>query len=220
METYTQKLNGLKQGIQDRPRFMVQDIEQLRGKWFVEPEIGEEYTVGALYTMFAHLVTIKSQYAHIWLRPRTFSSIGFDSIAVSIEENRLTENVHKTVEYKYIFSPVEEFNHPLILTEQIVCWNLPPVTEGQQATDSYNYFGHIYFTEELYELGYEITNIQSREGEYFPGKVRVISLKNLLIKTFQCEWVTPPPKKNTSSSTKARKIPNLPVGHRRRTNAP
>jgi Histidine kinase-, DNA gyrase B-, and HSP90-like ATPase len=198
LEIYTQKLNRLKQGIQNRSRFMVKDVEQIKDKWFVEPETGEEYTVGAFYTMFAHLVSKESQYAPIWLRPRTFSSVGFDSIAVGIEENRLTENVHKTVEYKYLFSPSDEFNHPLSLTEQIVCWDMPAVVEGQQITDTYNYFGSISFTEELNKIGYEIINIQSREGEYSPGSIKVISLKRLLDKTFECEWITPPPSRKNN----------------------
>ncbi|MBW4449477.1 MAG: ATP-binding protein [Spirirestis rafaelensis WJT71-NPBG6] len=204
LEAYTKKLNALKQGIQDRPRFMVEDIEQLYGKLLVEPGIGEEYSVGTLYTMFAHLVPADSQYAHLWLRPRTFSSMGIDSVAVDIGENRLVDNVHKALEYKYTFSPSDEFNHPLILTDQIVCWNIPTGEDGKQISDSYNYFGEISFTEELNGLGYQIINIQSRDGEYHGGNVKVISLKNLLDKTFNCQWVTPPPKV-TASATKRRR---------------
>jgi hypothetical protein len=195
LEAYTRKLDALKQGIKDRPIFMVDDddIEQLKGKWLVEPGIGEEYSVGTLYAMFAHLVPLDSLYSDIWLRPRTFSSMGIDSIAVSIGENTLGEKVHKALEYKYIFSPSDEFNHPLILTAQIVCWDMPSGQEKDNISDSYNFFGEISYTQELNQIGYEIINIRSREGDFYPGKVKVISLKRLLDKTFNCKWVTPPP---------------------------
>ncbi|MBW4595283.1 MAG: ATP-binding protein [Brasilonema angustatum HA4187-MV1] len=204
LEAYTKKLNALKQGIQDRSRFMVQDIEQIKDKWLVEPGIGEEYSVGTLYTIFAHLAPADSQYAHLWLRPRTFSSMGIDSVAVSVGENSLADNVHKALEYKYTFSPSEEFNHPLILTDYIVCWEMPIGENGKQINDSYNYFGEIIFTEELDGLGYEIIKIQCREGDYHGGKVKVISLKNLLDKTFNCQWVTPPPRVTASATRRKR----------------
>ncbi|WP_199313345.1 MULTISPECIES: ATP-binding protein [Cyanophyceae] len=194
LEAYTKKLNVLKEGIQDRPRFKVADIEQLQGKWLVEPGIGEESWVGALYTMFAHLVTADSEYAPLWLCPRTFSSMGIDSIAVSIGENSLATKVHKALEYKYNLSPSDEFNHPLILTDQIVCWEMPTPKENAQIEDSYNYYGYISLPEELNGIGYEIIKIQSRTGEFHGGNIKVISLKNLLNKTFSCQWETPPPK--------------------------
>jgi hypothetical protein len=198
LDTYTEKLNLLKQNIKQRPRFMVQDIEQLKGKWLVEPIIGEEHSVGALYTMFSHLVPADSQYAHLWLRPRTFSAMGIDSIAVAIEENTLAEDVHKALEYKYAFSSNDEFNHPLILTAQIVCWDMPKGEANDSISDCYDYFGDVSFTIELDGIGYEIINIQSREsGDYHGRKVRVISFKSLLHKTFDCKVVIPPPKITT-----------------------
>ena len=210
LEAYTRKLDALKQGIKDRPIFMVDDddIEQLKGKWLVEPGIGEEYSVGTLYAMFAHLVPLDSLYSDIWLRPRTFSSMGIDSIAVSIGENTLGEKVHKALEYKYIFSPSDEFNHPLILTAQIVCWDMPSGQEKDNISDSYNFFGEISYTQELNQIGYEIINILSREGDFYPGKVKVISLKRLLDKTFNCKWVTPPPLP-ASKTKKVRKGNNI-----------
>ncbi len=205
LDIYTRKLNTLKQSILDRYRFIVNDIEHLKGQWFVEPGTGEEYSVGILYTMFAHFVTIDSSYSHVWLRPRTFSSMGIDSIAVQIGENSLSEKVHKALEYKYIFSPNDEFNHPLILTDQIVCWDMPTGKEGELIKDSYNFYGEISFTEELDEIGYEIAKINSHEGEPYAGKVKVISLKNLLKKTFDCQWASPAPKATASATGKGRK---------------
>jgi hypothetical protein len=202
LEAYTKKLTKLKEGIQDRPRFKVKDIEQLKGKWLVEPGIGEEYWVGALYTMFSHLVTADSNYAHLWLCPRTFSSMGIDSIAVNIGENSLATEVHKALEYKYNLSPSDEFNHPLILTDQIVCWEMITPKKGAQIEDSYNYYGYISLPEELNGIGYEIINIQSRTGESHCRNIKVISLKNLLDKTFGCQWETPPPKSSDSKKGK------------------
>jgi hypothetical protein len=202
VDAYTKKLNKLKEGIQDRPRFKVKDIEQLKGKWLVEPGIGEEYWVGALYTMFSHLVTADSNYAHLWLCPRTFSSMGIDSIAVNIGENSLATEVHKALEYKYNLSPSDEFNHPLILTDQIVCWEMITPKKDAQIEDSYNYYGYISLPEELNGIGYEIINIQSRTGESHCRNIKVISLKNLLDKTFGCQWETPPPKSSDSKKGK------------------
>lgn len=198
IDAYTKQLNDLKDSIKHRSRFMVQDIEQLMGKWLVEPCLGEEHWVGALYTMFAHLVPLESPYTHLWMRPRTFSGVGIDSIAVKLTENSLAANVHKGLEYKYTFSSSEEFNHPLIEVEQIVCWE-KPTAEKDQIRDSYGYFGYIAFPEEIDGIGYEITDIQSLEfGGFNGGTIKVISLKQLLNKTFSCQWETPPPKATAS----------------------
>jgi hypothetical protein len=62
----------------------------------------------------------------------------------------------------------------------------------EQIEDAYGYFGRVSLTEELEEIGYEITDIQSRNGEIHNGNIKVISLKKLLNKTFDCEWTTPP----------------------------
>ena len=211
LDAYTKKLNLLKEKIQDRPRFKIEGIEQLNGKWLVEPTVGEESWVGALYTMFAHLISADSEYAHLWLRPRTFSSMGIDSIAVSSGENSLAAKVHKALEYKYNFSSTDEFNHPLILTEQIVCWEMPIPKEGDKIEDSYNYYGSVSLPEELNGLGYEIINIQDRDGEYHGGNLKVISLKKLLDKTFNCQWETPPQK--TTNSKKGNKKSNVGKVH-------
>ncbi|MDB9515149.1 ATP-binding protein [Kamptonema animale CS-326] len=206
LDQYAEKLDALKAGIQYRPRFMVQDIESLKEKWILEPEIGEEHWVGALYTMFAHLITSDSPYADIWLRPRTFSSMGIDSVAVDSTEHSLAENVHKAIEYKYAFSPSDEFNHPLILTSQIVCWEMPAGQNNQNIEDSYNYYGDIVLTDKLDGIGYEIQNIQCRTGEFHGGNIKVISLKKLIDKTFpNCKWETPPPPRQEGKSPRKKK---------------
>ncbi|MEG4284891.1 ATP-binding protein [Microcoleus sp. A006_D1] len=205
LEAYTKKLIELKEGIQDRTRFTVRDIDQLKEKILVEPGVGEEHWVGALYTMFAHFVPQESQYADIWLRPLTFSGMGIDSVAVSIGEKTLATKIQKALEYKYTLSPSDEFNHPLKLTDQIVCWEMTIPKEGEDISDSYEHFGKVSLTEELKEIGYKIIKIQSRDGEWHDGEVKVISLKNLINKTFDCEWVTPPPKATNSNKRKGSK---------------
>lgn len=205
IDAYIQQLNELKDDIQNRTRFMVEDIEQIQGRWFVEPCIGEEHWVGSLYTLFSHFVPADSAYANLWMRPTTFSGTGIDSIAVSIGENRLEASVHKSVEYKYTFSQSEEYNHPLIVNDYITCWDMqmPNPQNAEKIRDLYGYFGDISSTKELDGIGYEITNIQSRDGEFHPDNVKVISLKKLIDKTFRCKWTTPPPK--TKTETKKRK---------------
>jgi hypothetical protein len=131
--------------------------------------------------------------------------MGIDSIAVNIGENSLATKVHKALEYKYNLSASDEFNHPLILTDQIVCWEMPTPKEGAQIEDSYNYYGYISLPEELNGIGYEIIEIQSRTGDYHGGNIKVISLKNLLNKTFSCRWETPPTKVTDSKKGKGGK---------------
>ena len=205
LEAYTKKLIDLKEGIQHRPRFTVSDIDQLKEKLLVEPGVGEEHWVGALYTMFAHVVPPESQYADIWLRPLTFSGMGIDSVAVSMGEKSLAPKIQKALEYKYTLSSSDEFNHPLKLTDQIVCWDMTIPKENEQISDSYEYFGKVSLPEELKEIGYKIIEIQSRDGQWHGGEIKVISLKKLIDKTFKCDWITPPPKATDSKKRKGNK---------------
>jgi hypothetical protein len=85
---------------------------------------------------------------------------------------------------------------------------MPSGQEKDNISDSYNFFGEISYTQELNQIGYEIINILSREGDFYPGKVKVISLKRLLDKTFNCKWVTPPPLP-ASKTKKVRKGNNI-----------
>jgi hypothetical protein len=205
LEAYTKKLTNLKEGIQYRQRFTVRDIDQLKEKLLVEPDVGEEHWVGALYTMFAHFVPPESQYAHIWLRPLTFSGMGIDSVAVPMGEKGLAHQIQKALEYKYTLLPNDEFNHPLKLTEQIVCWDMITPKENQQITDSYEYFGKVSLPEELEGIGYKIIDIESLDGQWDGGEIKVISLKKLIDKTFDCDWRTPPPKPTDSKKIKGNK---------------
>ena len=205
IDAYIRQSDEVKDNIRYRTRFTVNDICQLREKWIVVPETGEEHWVGALYTLFSHLVSPESPYANLWMRPRTFSGTGIDSLAVNLIDNELSPNVHKCLEYKYTFLCKDEFNHPLIATNQIVCWDMSQdkEQEGKKVEDSYSYFGEIHFTDELNGIGYTIKNIQGLDlGEYHGDDVKVISLKQLINKTFNCTWVEPPQSETKKKSGK------------------
>lgn len=193
IESYLNQFNELKNSVPYRKRFKVTNVEQLKDRWLLEPSFGEEHWLGSLYCLFSHLVPVDSPFSHLWLRPRTFSGVGIDSIGVQLSENRMSPDMHKGIEYKYIFSTVELFNHPLIVTDQVVCWEISsPASKGDQVKDAYDFFGYVSLTDELSGIGYEIENIQSLTGDGHPGKVKVISLKELIDKTFSCEWINPP----------------------------
>lgn len=200
-EIVIEQLENRKNGLQNRERFLINGIriknadkiisikiEQLVNKLFVAPDAGEEHWVGALYTLFSHLVLPQSLYANFWIRPLTFSGVGIDSIATNDEQRPLDPTRLKTVEYKFDF-PEESFNHQLILTDQIICWEFDPLLQaGSRIEDCSEYFGEICSSDQLGEFGYEIRNIQHRYGEVYSGVVKVISLKRLINATFDCQW--------------------------------
>jgi hypothetical protein len=194
IEVQVRNFEDSKASIKNRNYFLILNIEQLKNKQFIEPQNGEEHWVGALYTLFAHFVPQDSPLSYIWMRPLNFSGVGIDSIAVNYGENGIGSEL-KGIEYKYSFSPDEIFNHPLICTEQVVCWELELVcnTDGktETVTDGED-IGEVCFTEEMKEVGYEIRNIHSIYAGVHSRNVRVISLKNLINKTFECEWKTSP----------------------------
>jgi hypothetical protein len=66
--------------------------------------------------------------------------------------------------------------------------------EKERIIDSYGYFGFVSLTEELKNIGYEIIKIESNRGQIHNENVKVISLKKLLDKTFECTWTDPNPK--------------------------
>ncbi len=204
LNAYIEQINDLKAGIRHRTRFQVNNIEQLKGKWFVEPIRGEEHWVGALYTLFSHLVPSNSPYSKYWLRPRNFSSIGIDSLAVILTENSLNADVHQGLEYKFSFSSKDDYNHPLIVTSQIVCWEIPEGDDQDKIKDEYYYFGQVHINEEIKDIGYEIINIQGPSGDVNHSVVKVISLKELIKKTFDCDWTTPPPREKSNGQSKKR----------------
>ncbi|MEA5561380.1 ATP-binding protein [Planktothrix agardhii] len=187
IEVQVKEFDKAKNAIIQRDHFHLLDVEVLKGKKFLIPSLGEEHGVGALYTLLAHLVPAKSPYSSFWLRPLNFSGQGIDSLAAEFNDDKLKQEL-KGLEYKYTFSTNEIFNHPLVVTDQIVCWKLDESVEDFNTVDDGDYLGEVSFSDELKGLGYEIINIRNKYGSVHNKTIKVICLKNLIDKTFQCEW--------------------------------
>lgn len=187
IEVQVKQFDKAKNAIIQRDHFHLLDIEVLKGKKFLIPSLGEEHGVGALYTLLAHLVPAKSPYSSFWLRPLNFSGQGIDSLAAEFNDDKLKQEL-KGLEYKYTFSTNEIFNHPLVVTDQIVCWKLDESVEDCNTVDDGDYVGEVSFSNELKGIGCEIINIQNRYGSFHNKTIKVICLKDLIDKTFQCEW--------------------------------
>lgn len=68
----------------------------------------------------------------------------------------------------------------------------PPPESDAEVRDEFGYKGYVSFdNQELDEIGYEITSISSDEGDYHGDKIKVINLKELIDKTFSCQWIPP-----------------------------
>lgn len=186
-EVQVKQFDKKKNEIIQRDYFHILNIEVLKDKKFLVPSSGEEHGVGALYTLLAHLVPAHSLYSKLWLRPLTFSGQGLDSLAAEFNDNTLKQGL-KGLEYKYTFLTDDIFNHPLVVTDQIVCWKLDESVEDCNTVDDGDYVGEVSFSDELKGIGYEIINIQNRYGTYHNKSIKVICLKDLIDKTFQCDW--------------------------------
>jgi hypothetical protein len=189
-EVQVKQFDKFKNEIIQRDYFHILNIEVLKDKKFLVPSSGEEHGVGALYTLLAHLVPAHSLYSKLWLRPLTFSGQGLDSLAAEFNDNTLKQEL-KGLEYKYTFLTDEIFNHPLVVTDQIVCWKLDESVEDcntVNTVDDGDYVGEVSFSDELKGIGYEIINIQNRYGSCHNKRIKVICLKDLIDKTFQCDW--------------------------------
>ncbi len=186
-EVQVKQFNKVKTQILHRDYFHILDREVLKGKKFFVPSVGEEHGVGALYTLLAHLIPPNSCYSKFWLRPLNFSGQGIDSLAAEFNDDTLKKEL-KGLEYKYTFSSDELFNHPLVVTDQIVCWKLDESVQDGNPVDDGDYVGEISFTNDLKGIGCEIINIQNRYGSCHNSNIKVVCLKDLIDKTFQCQW--------------------------------
>ena len=182
LQVVADRLQEFKKNLVKREKFKISGIEPLENQWIIAPIPGEEHGLGLLYGLLSYLVPIDSPYRKFWLRPNTFSGIGIDSLAISLESPLIGEDDIKSLEYKYSFE--ETYNHPLILTNMILCWNTEIHSEGRTVEDDFNYTGRIKHDDSLEDFGYKITDIQDSQGADFPGEVLVISLKQLIPKTF------------------------------------
>lgn len=192
IEIQVKKFRDSKNDLRERPYFYVKNIDILKDKRFYEPASGEEHGVGALYTVFAHFVPDDSPYKKFWLRPLNFAGQGLDSMA---EEKPNSTKSLKGLEYKYKFSIGQTFNHPLIITDQIVCWESDfSSDEGNgdvlEVKDESGAKGIINTQAgDMQGIGFEITDIDAPDGNCHESKViRVVNLKYLLKQTFNCQW--------------------------------
>ncbi len=194
---YISRNQDLMEGVQHRNQFLVEttDCPAVSEKWFVAPLPGEEHFVGALYTLFSCCVPNDSKLKKYWHRPITFKSLGIDALGVSDEEKYLSENQLKCIEYKYTFSASEDFNHPLTLTDWIICWTLEGPGTGETIEDTFGYQatvgGDIIVNKT--KVGYTLMDIRSKHG----GKERqhnitVLSLDLLLGASFKVHRRVPP----------------------------
>ncbi|WP_159790791.1 ATP-binding protein [Sodalinema gerasimenkoae] len=192
IEIQVKKFRESKDNLCKRHYFYVENIDILKDKRFYEPASGEEHGVGALYTVFANLVPDDSPYKKFWLRPLNFAAQGLDSIA---EEKPNSTKSLKGLEYKYKFSIDEIFNHPLIITDQIVCWEVDLGSDKGdgdvlEVKDESGAKGVINLQAgDMQDIGFEIKDIDEPDGNYHGSKViRVVNLKSLLLQTFNCQW--------------------------------
>jgi hypothetical protein len=194
--TAIQNLDRKKNSIIDtdeRKHFHINQVEFLKGRWFVTPIPGEEHFVGALYTLFSHIVPSTHPLAHLWKRPLTFSGVGIDAIAVDDEAREFEKDNLIPLEYKYWFSADEEFNHPLSMVNCIVCWNFSEnIGLADRIKASYDYVAEVVRFIEAAEgekIGLEIGEIRKKSSHSVIGNIIVVlSLERLLKASFDVKW--------------------------------
>lgn len=194
---YVSKTQQLKEGAAGRQQFRV-DIplaSPVSEKWFVAPLPGEEHFVGALYTLFSHCVENDSDLKQFWHRPITFKALGIDALAVSDEDRYLSDKQLECIEYKYKFSSAEDFNHPLTITDRIVCWSLDGIDLGSTIEDTFGYQATVEkpIVHKKQQVGYVLNDVRHKHG----GKERqhsilVLSLDLLLQASFKVQKRNPP----------------------------
>jgi len=91
------------------------------------------------------------------------------------------------------FSPSYEYNHALILTGRIVAWEIDTRSKAKQVRDRFDWYGDW----EVGENGIagKITKIAHAQGKIHKSPVEVVSLKELISRSFKVEFINPPPSK-------------------------
>ncbi|WP_254508947.1 hypothetical protein [Anatilimnocola floriformis] len=202
-DQYHKMMEQVKSSLPDRTTFIVEDLPVLAERRFFEPALGEENTVGALFTLFSHLVPKDHALIQHWRRPLTFKSFGIDAVACR-DESKIIESL-EYVEYKHTFATDVEFNHPFSITSMIVCWEFKDCALNTQITDNYDYVGFVksFIESDGIRLGFTIGDIRLRSGLNEIGNViTVLSLKRLLAKTFKVKERAPPPKPAKAKAAK------------------
>jgi hypothetical protein len=204
-ERYLKQHSELKSTITTRERIRLGVDCPLKGEILLSPLPGEEHWVAVLYTMLAYMVPKGAAHEDLWLKPRTYTSVGIDSLAVERGKHLLTDP-HWGVEYKWSFSPKghDVYNHMLTVTRQIVAWDLDDPKDGTEVQDEYNYFGRVRHVPELSGIGYQIERIESRSGDVNDEVVNVVCLRELIRRTFLAEFSSPPPASSDSKHAAVR----------------
>lgn len=181
-------LEETKSSLENRERFIIKNIPQLKNKWFIAPESSDEHWVGTLYTLLSHFVPEDSKYRNLWLRPLTYSGRGIDSVGTFFDESSFELKILKSIEYKNRFNPTEILNHPLNIIDFLVCWSYGEIDFNKSKTieDDYNMLGTLSENSGFEECSFKINQVESKTGMIFDNEIIVVSLRNLIFKTFDC----------------------------------
>lgn len=195
LEKELSKINRMKEELPRRGQFTIKS-GPLKGKTFVYPGAGEENWVGVLYTLLAHFAPMEpklsqSAYREFWVRPINMSGVSIDALALPLDVEGIPKAAVKGLEYKLSFSHEDLFNHPLLAVQYIACWefSIPPVDKAR-VEDEFDYMGFVKLNEKYdSRVAYEIKNIQRTDRTDMAAglTVKVISLKELIAETFDCE---------------------------------
>lgn len=192
-----QALTETRDSISKRERFKVA-LPPLEAHWFVSPIQGEEHWVGALYTLLSHFVPSDSPYVNYWYRPLTFSARGIDSVCQKPGSQTLDGSKLSAVEYKYSFSHLDFYNHPLNITDVVVSWvldKLPEADEQLYVYDEYECHGVASPIAGVgTELAYSIADVTSTTGDIYNSEVIVVCLRELIRLTFGVKYTRAPEK--------------------------
>ncbi len=190
-DQYIEHNNILRRELPERDSFVIKNIPLLAERRIFAPQRGEEHFVGALYTLLAHLVPPDHPLARYWIRPLTFSALGIDAIAAVNENKRLVNGNLQSIEYKYAFSDRDEFNHPLNVTDRIICWDLDIPDIGSEVQDRYNYACSVQseISHEEQTLGLMLGDVHHRfETKAIAHEIMVLDLSALVKATFDINY--------------------------------
>jgi hypothetical protein len=176
-----------------RKRFQIASDGPLKGQSFFEPLAGEENLVAMLYSVLGYNVDTSSALAGYWRKTRTLrAGQGIDSFAVPLDYNGWEPDKHADVEFKWVFSPADEYNHALILTDDIIAWEIQGDRQAQ-IKDNNGYYGD--WKKEDDNFWGTIGNLCHVNGNHNEKTVRVISLRELINRTFKVLWFEAPPER-------------------------
>ncbi|MGS3183314.1 hypothetical protein ACB288_06130 [Aeromonas taiwanensis] len=157
-------------------------------------QLSGEYHLHTLYTLLGHFVPTDNHYKNLWLRPLTFSARGIDSIGTISDEMSLEADKMLAIEYKNRLNHKEPINHPLNVMNYIICWDYEAINSStDMIEDEFDCFGTIKSNPKFNDCSYIICDIESKKGRIYDNHiVTVISLRNLIEKTFDVKFTQPP----------------------------